>query len=377
MSPVRQISATQRWIEHRLGPPIDAAAIDGHRTLAQRLFVGLLAAVLVATNLGISVGSTWLFICYGGEGLAWIASRRQLRGLPGVVMERGVYLLCVAVNTLNWAFLPLLYWLSGRPGLQYVAIVIASAMLIHAQAFTFRSRAMLAIQAGIPAGVLVTLMLVYSKLAGLEWLTAAVGVMATLGYVVGSARANRAAARALAESREELERIAFSDSLTGLSNRRRFGEDMHRLTEQARRQQQGFALVLIDLDRFKEINDQLGHDVGDALLVAVASRLKALATTGDRVARLGGDEFAMLVADVGDGAGAAERCQQIVESIRDDVDVNGVRLQATSSVGYAVYPVDGRSQTELYKAADLALYASKRAGRDTWRAFEPEAIAAE
>ncbi|MFZ4690762.1 MAG: diguanylate cyclase domain-containing protein [Polymorphobacter sp.] len=359
----------KRSIERWLGPAIDAAAIDGHRTMWQRLMVGAVAAGLVTANLGPKVGSAWLAICFGGEGLAWFATRRQLRGDDGEVAERLIYLVCVAFLAINWAFLTLLYWLSGRPGLQYVAIVIASAQLIHAQAFTYRSRAVLAIQAAIPAGVLVALMLFYSDLDGLEWATAAVGVAATLSYVAYSAHANREAARELDASRDELETVAYSDALTTLANRRRFTEDMRRLMNYSRRHGTRFALVLIDLDRFKDINDQLGHAVGDALLISAAQRLQELTAADDTVARLGGDEFAILIADAADSGRVSDFCQKIIDDVTAQIHVNGEPVQATSSVGVAIFPSHGAGQDELYKAADSALYAAKNGGRNTWRAF--------
>lgn len=359
----------KHWIERWLGPSIDFAAIDGHRTMWQRLAVGAVAAALVTANLGPQVGAAWMAIAYGGEGLAWFSSRRLLAGGTGTPADRLVYLLCITILSLNWAFLTLLYWLSGRAGLQFVAILVASAQLIHAQAFTFRSRAVLAIEAAIPSGVLVTLLLFYAGLSGLEWITAAVGVIATLAYVAASARANRLAVAALDASRDELEKIAYSDALTTLANRRRFTEDMRRLMDYSQRHDTRFALVLIDLDRFKDINDQLGHDVGDALLVSAAERLKELTGSGDCVARLGGDEFAVLIADAGDSSRVAEFCQQIIDNVSAGIAVNGAQVEATSSVGVAIFPADGRGEDELYKAADLALYDAKNSGRNTWRAF--------
>jgi diguanylate cyclase (GGDEF)-like protein len=357
------------WITRWLGPSIDAAAIDGRKTLWQRLAVGAIAAALVTANLGPQIGAAWLGIAYGAEGLAWFATRRVLQGQQGDLAERFIYILCVTFLAANWAFLALLYWLSGRPGLQYVAIVVASAQLIHAQAFTFRSRAVLAIQAVIPAGVLVTLMLFYSDLAGLEWMTAAIGTAATLGYVASSALANRKAARELDASRDELEKIAYSDALTALANRRRFTVDMRQLMDYSRRNGTRFALVLIDLDRFKDINDRLGHDVGDALLVAAARRLQELTADDDSVARLGGDEFAVLISDASDNQRVADFCQRIIDSVAAQLDVDGTQVSATSSVGVAVFPQDGSGQESLYKAADKALYAAKTGGRNTWRAF--------
>ncbi len=372
MTPSAKISTQTAWLARWLGPSIDAAAIDGHRTLLQRLVVGLIAAILLGANLNYVAGAIWFLIMAASEGLGRIASSRQLRNLPGTVTERLVYLLCICSGTINWSLMPLFYWLTGRPGLQFVSILVASAMLIHAQAYTFRSRAVLAIQAGIPAGVLASMMLVYSKLEGLQLATAAIGVAATLFYVAHSANANRAAAQALDQSRDELETIAYSDALTALANRRRFSEDMRQLMEYSRRHGTRFALVLIDLDRFKDVNDRLGHDVGDALLVSAARRLQGLISSGDRIARLGGDEFAVLIADAADSDRVEGFCKRIIESFDLRVDIDGASVSTTSSVGVAIYPSHGVAQETLYKAADMALYAAKNGGRNTWRAFNNE-----
>jgi diguanylate cyclase (GGDEF)-like protein len=361
------------WLARWLGPAIDAAVIDGHRTLWQRLLVGLISALLLTVNFNVLAGASWFFIMSGSEGVARLASRRQLNKLPGTVLQRLVYIIFVALRTLNWAVVPLLYWWTDRPGLQLVSVLVASAMLIHAQAFTFRSRAMLAIQAGIPGGVLITLMLFYSNLGGRELFTATIGVSATLGYVAMSANANRVAARSLERSRDELETIAYSDALTALANRRRFTEDMRQLMDYSRRHGTRFALLLIDLDRFKDINDRLGHDVGDALLVSAARRLQALTSASDRIARLGGDEFAVLLADAGDGERIESFCRQIVESFHTRVDIDGAAISTTSSVGVAIYPSHGVAHETLYKAADMALYAAKNSGRNTWRTYSTEA----
>jgi len=143
---------------------------------------------------------------------------------------------------------------------------------------------------------------------------------------------------------------------------------MRRLMEYSRRHGTRFALVLIDLDRFKDVNDRLGHDVGDALLVASARRLQELTADDGSVARLGGDEFAVLISDASDGQRVADFCQSIIDNVAARLDVDGTEITATSSVGFAVFPQDGAGQEALYKAADKALYAAKSGGRNTWRA---------
>lgn len=362
-----------RWLCHWLGPDVDAAAIDGRKTIWHRLAFGGVTAMVIAANLGPAVAIAWLTIGFGGEALGWIASREQATGREGTIGDRLSYLCAVLLMTSNWALVPIVYWQSGRPGLQAVAIVIASALLIHAQAFTFRSRAVLLINGGIPAATLAALVLVFTPLSGSEWITAAFGIGTALSYVVLSAHANRTAAKRLEQSRDELERIAYSDALTTLANRRRFTEDMRQLMAYSQRNKTRFALVLIDLDRFKDINDRLGHDAGDALLVAAAARLRILAGGSDRIARLGGDEFALLVADVADHRRVASLCNDILDGMSATLEFNGSTLRSTSSIGVAIYPQDGAEEEDLYKAADIALYAAKNGGRNTWRAFEAAA----
>ncbi|HYC02064.1 MAG TPA: diguanylate cyclase [Azospirillaceae bacterium] len=181
--------------------------------------------------------------------------------------------------------------------------------------------------------------------------------------------------RELTESHLRLERIAFEDALTGLPNRRMFNDAVARLTSAAARRGAPLGLALIDVDRFKQVNDTLGHDAGDALLVEVANRLRAAMRGSDMVARLGGDEFAVLLPDLEAGEG---------------VEVVGVRLQAAAadpvalpvgshrvglSIGIAVLPGGEVRPETLYKAADLALYEAKQAGRGTWRRYTGEKAA--
>lgn len=367
---------TARLLKRWVGPDVDAAAIDGRKTLRHRLAFGAVSAVVISSNLGPRLGLAWLVVSYGGEALGWYAGRNLAIGRKGTTGERLACLGAILLMTLNWAVVPLVYWQTGRPGLQAVAIVIASAFLIHAQAFTFRSRAVLLINGGIPAATLIALVLVFTPMSWPEWITAAFGVGTAISYVVLSAHANRVAARRLDESRDELERIAYSDVLTALANRRRFTEDMRQLMAYSQRNKTRFALVLIDLDRLKDINDRLGHDAGDALLVAAAARLRTIAGGADRIARLGGDEFALLIADVADQERVASLCKDILDGMSATLEFNGSTLKSTSSIGVAIYPQDGAEEDDLYKAADIALYAAKNGGRNTWRAFERQAAAA-
>jgi len=127
-----------------------------------------------------------------------------------------------------------------------------------------------------------------------------------------------------------------------------------------------FALLLVDLDGFKQVNDVDGHDAGDALLVAVAERLKALVRESDHVARLGGDEFAVLL-PTNDPEALEATCARMRSSLAAPLHLGERVIQVTASIGVAVCPEEGTTPDSLYKSADLALYEAKRAGRNAWR----------
>lgn len=369
------IQAANRVTDRLLGPSIDAAAIDGRKTRWLRLLFGAVTAIVINANLGSEVAFAWWSVSFGAEAFAWLSSHMQVDGRAGARAARLSYLFAIMLATINWSLVAVLYWLSYRPGLQAVAIVVASSLLIHAQAFAFRSRAVFIINAGIPALLLILLVLVFSPLSGAEWITAAFGVGTAITYVITSAHANRTAARRIQQAQDELERVAYSDALTSLANRRRFGEDIERLLTYSRRHNTRFALMLIDLDCFKAINDEMGHDVGDALLVTVARRLRALTAGDDHVARLGGDEFALLIANAVDSDRIGALCQEILAGVATTLDFKGQAVNSTLSIGVAVYPQDGDEQETLFKSADLALYAAKNSGRNTWRAYEADLAA--
>lgn len=175
--------------------------------------------------------------------------------------------------------------------------------------------------------------------------------------------------RELCESNRQLEQIAHCDTLTTLPNRRRFNENLQERISRARNTGQ-FSLLLIDLDRFKYINDTFGHDAGDAVLVETACRLKSAVRENDCVARLGGDEFAILMDELDDGeASLIIICNRIIGMLSNDIEFAGLRLRVGCSIGVATFPRDGEVQEALFKSADLALYESKRDGRGLYQFF--------
>ena len=173
----------------------------------------------------------------------------------------------------------------------------------------------------------------------------------------------------------KLETMAYNDALTDLPNRRRFNDELQRLAALGQRGGDPFALLLIDLDRFKHINDTLGHDAGDALLVAAAERLRAAVRQTDCVARLGGDEFAVLLTPASDAI-VGDVAQRIVDSMRAPIAFGAHDMRVSASVGAAVAWRDGVDTDALYKNADTALYCAKEAGRDTWCRFGADTAAA-
>lgn len=170
----------------------------------------------------------------------------------------------------------------------------------------------------------------------------------------------------------ELRRLAKEDSLTGLPNRLQFHEHLEGMLRTAKLEGGQFAVGLIDVDRFKETNDILGHAAGDELLKEVAVRLqKALAPYG-QIARLGGDEFAVLIPTTGAAGVLSAAIDGMFLAMRPPITVAGGQHRCTMSLGLSLYPMDAKGASELLKDADLALYRAKDLGRDRFQFFVPE-----
>ena len=165
--------------------------------------------------------------------------------------------------------------------------------------------------------------------------------------------------------------LAHHDALTGLPNRAAFNEHFAATLEQAKTSGEQFALVCLDLDRFKYVNDLFGHAVGDALLCQVAKRLQA-ASRDAFLARIGGDEFSLIVADGNIAAVTARLAERITTALGDSIEVEGRKLTANASVGVAIYPSDAADGEKLICNADAALYRAKSEGPGSYRFFEPE-----
>jgi two-component system cell cycle response regulator len=164
-----------------------------------------------------------------------------------------------------------------------------------------------------------------------------------------------------------LESLALKDPLTGLANRRLLAERMSMALEHARRNQSTMAVVYLDLDGFRQINNTLGHAAGDTLLKMVAERLVATVRAEDTVARLGGDEFIVGLWHLSGTDDAARLASILIEVVSQPYDIEGDPVSITASAGIGIYPLHGEDADTLMRNADLALYETKRAGKNAYR----------
>ena len=167
-----------------------------------------------------------------------------------------------------------------------------------------------------------------------------------------------------------LESLALHDQLTGLPNRRLLADRLSMALVHARRDKAAMAVVYVDLDGFKQLNDRLGHGAGDLLLKLVANRLVGAVREEDTVARLGGDEFMLVLWNVGEPDDAATVARKVIEALAQPFDIEGNSVSITASAGVGVYPVHGEDADTLTKSADQALYAAKRAGKNVCSEFQ-------
>lgn len=175
---------------------------------------------------------------------------------------------------------------------------------------------------------------------------------------------------------EHLRHLASHDALTGLPNRGYCQERLSQILVQAHRQNRRFAVMLLDLDRFKQINDTLGHHIGDGLLQAVARRLKGHLRDEDTLARLGGDEFMVIMDDIDDSDIIATTAQRLIEALASPFQVDGHEVSVTTSIGVACFPEDGEDIPTLTQNADAASYQAKAQGPNNYCFYRPEPHAA-
>ncbi|HUF18677.1 MAG TPA: EAL domain-containing protein, partial [Thermoanaerobaculia bacterium] len=168
----------------------------------------------------------------------------------------------------------------------------------------------------------------------------------------------------------EIEHLAYYDPLTGLPNRMLFMDRLEVALAQATRYEQKMAVMFLDIDRFKEINDSLGHTAGDSLLGMVSERVRRCVRQADTVSRFGGDEFAILIQKIEGFEDAAKVAQKVLESVKSPFMVQGREIGISTSIGISIFPEDGKDAESLLRNADTALFRAKDAGRDNYQLYE-------
>jgi diguanylate cyclase (GGDEF)-like protein len=191
-------------------------------------------------------------------------------------------------------------------------------------------------------------------------------VVAVVSFALARANVRRDAAR------ETIARLATHDGLTGLPNRNLFMDRLAEARRMALRYQRPFALLFIDLNGFKAINDTLGHEMGDELLRQVAGRMRRAVRASDTVARLGGDEFVILVQQTEQPEDAEAVCRKIIDTLAPPFDLKGTEGQVGASIGVALFDPDNKqAEDELIRRADSAMYEAKATGESTYRFAAP------
>jgi diguanylate cyclase (GGDEF)-like protein len=174
------------------------------------------------------------------------------------------------------------------------------------------------------------------------------------------------------QAEETIRHMAYHDALTGLPNRALFNDRLTMAVSNALRTEKNAAVMMLDLDKFKQVNDVLGHKVGYLLLRGVAERLRKTLRQSDTVARMGGDEFMIILPEIAHDFDAGMVAEKIIETFQKPFNLETEELSVTTSIGVAVFPMDGKDAETLVKHADIAMYVSKGLGRNKYSCYSPE-----
>jgi len=230
----------------------------------------------------------------------------------------------------------------------------------------YRKRLQQVMDTGVPDQIL----LEWMRLDG-QWVSHEMYVVAEYdvdGQVIGTLAIGRDVTQRNAVEQQLLHQASY-DALTGLPNRRMFGNRLREEIAKADRNGKNVALLFVDLDRFKEVNDTLGHDAGDHLLIDVAQRIRNCVRESDTVARLGGDEYIVILPEVEENSHLARIAQTIVDSLAKPFNLDDTSARISASLGIAIYPRDANNQESLIGCADQAMYTAKGLGRNGFSFF--------
>lgn len=196
-------------------------------------------------------------------------------------------------------------------------------------------------------------------------------------FQTGKNKVLLAIVRDLTEYRQlesKIKRMAFFDSLTGLPNRNMINDRIKLALSHSERNQQSFALLFLDMDDFKSVNDSLGHSIGDELLIDVAKRLTGLLRGEDTVARIGGDEFVILLTGLTDDNYSTRLAERILAAVKPAFKIDQHEIYSSFSIGIALYPNDGKDAEALFKSADSAMYRAKKQGKNSYFVHDPKML---
>lgn len=372
-------------------------------------FIGMLAfhlPVPVAYNLSITLLSMLIAIVVSG--IALLILRRPMLGARNLTL--GATLMGIGISAMHYTGMiamqmspPIRY--DARLFVLSVLIAIVASMAALWIAFQLRRNySRLAILAKLGSAVVMGLAITgmhYTGMAAAQFapdsiclaasqkgidntvLAISIGAIAmfilSITLVISAldahfATANAKLALSLQTANEQLRNIALFDSLTSLPNRLLLEDRMRQALLHADRTNTSFALLFVDLDRFKPVNDSFGHLIGDALLQAVARRLNSLLRKSDTVARIGGDEFMVLLQNLSNPADAAVLGDKVLAELGLPFRIQGHELSISCSIGITLYPQDGADIVTLVANADTAMYKAKQEGRNGYRFFMPDAL---
>lgn len=254
------------------------------------------------------------------------------------------------------------------------ATLLGCAVVLRRQRGSGFTAPALALLAAGAAQLAISIVVLRTLLAGAEtvhietvaWLDAAACVAFLLGSILAVLEDQRESSAA---ATSEFEHLAYYDTLTGLPNRSLFADRVGVALAHAQRHRYKAAVLFLDVDRFKQINDSLGHSTGDRLLKEVATRISGAVRQEDTVARFGGDEFTVLIHMIGKVEDAGRVAQKILDAMKTPIVIEGRDFVVSSSIGIAIYPLDGPDGETLIRNADTALYRAKESGRNAYHYY--------